>query len=933
MSFINPSSDLGKKIINAYYKNFIGDVVFDDDEIDEIKQYLFDEYHRAGEMVKGYVFFKQCLMVVLVNNAKKWGDSGDDRYFAQQNFKDIFDDETLTWNDFDIVSFYARERNWLLDNKGRTHRYKQTILYNAFSPKRSIAAFVELIFNVLTDPINVKSGFFDNTYDEYPDDYLRFVERINSHFLDSQISDSEEIVNLYNNTYKLTAAMRHGFQYDQTNVAKLTSRTVSYIKGHIAKENISDGTYYSELVKTFLSQVKIQVNDATKEVIKAEKVRSIKDWYAYYSWSSDSKPRVAIKMPILKLQSRDQYKNLKLILSLNDRVVLEKPIEIYGEDYNPHLRAIEIDVSDKLRTELTSYNFRINIFDNDELIFDTKEKLYRSFMIFSFGSERETNDVFLKVKNNYIAIFPKNNAKIFNDEDTVDDARYYTAFGPNAFELLPKEGDYIEFDNKRVIFSESDKDPSLNVEFTEIPYIKFETPQESLLPVYRSVESMVLTPSLKTITASLITAEIVHINIDDGSKTTDKIYFDVSGDKKKAVKLITSEYSIFDNYGYFLIAFFVGDKKVAQLECLIGDYELRFEDKYPNKNGIHKGYFYENGIQIINEVFDQRNKVFFVDKCFGRVVCSIPYLEYRLVGIPGSSFTHLYKDKKEIFFINDILDLSNVKLEIETSHRGELFLMVGDKKVEIINSTFDLSSLITKRSISNYIPLTIYLNNHQYEFINIYTRESIIGDGTNLTFDSEKEMFFYDLEGFIGDTYPMFQITIYDDDGANYQSPVLYGITGEFKIEGFVDGLYYFKVKRIIDEEQLTGAYLYKYDVDYLEFGDCNRVEYSDRRFVLTKCKNSKKQKVPFKDYYVDSFVFLGYQTFPVFRLSLYKGRSLISNSVFAVLKEKTLVLYSKFENEELSNPIYFNSDSCQLSLEPKNGFEQLKSIYYEEEE
>ena len=932
MSYLNPSSDLGKKIIEAYSKDFIGDVIFDDDETADIKNYLAEEYRRAGDNVRSYVFFKQSLIVLLVNNAKKWGDSDDDRYFEQQNLKDIFDDENLRWNDFNIIPFYERERKWLLDNRGRTHRYKQTILYNAFSPKRSIEAFIDLIFNVLTDPINVKSGFFDNTFDEYPDDYLRFVERINSHFLDSEISDSEDIVNLYNNSYKLTAAMRHGFQYDQQNIARLTSRTVSYIKKHISKENISDGTYYSELVKKRLSQVRILVNEATKEFIKAEKVRSINDWYAYYSWSHDAKPRVVIKMPILKLQSKEQYKNLKLCLYLNDRLVLTKAIEIYGEDYNPHLRSIEIDISNHLRGEANFYNFRINILDEGNLIFDTKEKLFRSFMVFSLSSEREINNVFLKIKNDYVAIFPKNNATVFNKEDTVDDARFFTAFGLNAFELIPKEGDYIEFTGKRVIFSESDRDPSLNVECIEIPYIKYQTPQETLLPVYRSIESMVLTPSLKTITASTITAEVVRIDINTGDKSTEKLYFNVSGDRNKTINVLTSEYPIFNSSGYFLVAFFVADKKIAQLECLVGNYELRFEDKYPNKSGIHQGYFYENGTQIINDSFDQCDKVFYVEKEYGNIVCSIPYLEYKLVGRPNSSLTYLYKNKKEIFYIDELLDLSNIKLEIETSHHGDIYLMVGDKRIERSGSFFDLSSVISKQTISKNVQFFLFLNNHSYEFINIYTRESIIDDGANLVFDSDSGSFFYNLEGFVGEAYPVFQITIYDDEGANFESPVLYGTSGDFKIDGFVDGLYYFKVKRISDEDKMDGAYLYKHEKDYLEFGDCNRVQYSDMRFALTKCKNSKKQKVTFHEYFIDSFEFLGYQTFPVFKASLYKKKAKITSNVFVLLKEKTLVLYTKFENEELTKPVYFNSDN-DISLEAKNGYEPLKSVYYEEED
>lgn len=160
--------DLKTKIISALQTDFIGDVIFNDDEIEQMKQDCRTFYKRAqASWSKSYNQDDISeLMVLIINIAKNWDDESEGRFWTKL-FGEIFDDGSIS-----PTKFYS-EFEYCINNHGKKlfhsrenkRMFREVFLLHALAPDNSGSSFISLLWNWYTD-----SDVID--FDYQPDDSI-----------------------------------------------------------------------------------------------------------------------------------------------------------------------------------------------------------------------------------------------------------------------------------------------------------------------------------------------------------------------------------------------------------------------------------------------------------------------------------------------------------------------------------------------------------------------------------------------------------------------------------------------------------------------------------------------------------------------------------------------------------------------------------------
>lgn len=107
--------ELQQKIAQAMQSDFVGDVVFDDEEIEQMKADC-RKFYRAAQQSWSKVYSSEDineLIVLIINIAKTWDDDKESRFWVKL-FGEIFDDASIS-----PIKFYNEFEN-SLKHHGKT---------------------------------------------------------------------------------------------------------------------------------------------------------------------------------------------------------------------------------------------------------------------------------------------------------------------------------------------------------------------------------------------------------------------------------------------------------------------------------------------------------------------------------------------------------------------------------------------------------------------------------------------------------------------------------------------------------------------------------------------------------------------------------------------------------------------------------------------
>lgn len=944
------SEDLRLKVKNAFNKDFIGDVIFSTDEIDELLIYVKQEYRNGQHISPSLYLFYMCLVIIIIDKSRNYGSDNEteEKHYWEDIFREILNDEKIIpYNSGNIRldEFFDRQHKILLrDSSYKTRRFKQTLLYNSFSPKYSLEAFIKIVFDAYVSVDNINTGFFEESYEIDKKPYEKFVEDFSNKL--QGVKDLETSVFLYNQWYKLSAAMRHGFTQDKEKIAKLVSRTIVYIKKYFLKEPIYDGTYFSKIVSDYLTKEKIK-NIDNNLIAKVERVRSINDWYAYYTRNKDDdESRLYIRMPLLKLNSINQYENIKYYLYLDNKIIETKSLDIVGYDYNPHINPIAVDITKYLRNTTDQLNFKIEIFAKgyNKPIFSTDDKssLIRPFLIFTDSSQRENKDEIINPKAYILAIIPNGFVQKFLNSESFKDARRII---DNVYEIQANSNEYVSYANKTVYFVDVGKEIMPLVDGIKLERISFESTSGVKYDAYQKVSLVKIIPN-KDYYSQSNKFEIYITNISDNQKIITKTYpLLMNNDlKSNGIVMKAEEYPELNNFGINTIEIIRCDnsKTVTRLSYFCGNFFVSLSEKGISKKDIVSVVLKRDNQIVLNEVYKISEKNAYYPFSLGHIIICLPYLEFKLDGLIESEKKYLTGSiiARKIYTPGDLLSEECCSLRIKNMTDSHYKIFLDEEEIKETNGYYDIGKSL-KNHIEKIIELYIlYTNaknegNHKICIFKLYKDEYFDPNGLSITYDDGK--FYYQITGFVGDKRPIFKIDLFDCENTCAENPlitnpfVLEGLSGSFTIDNFEEGYYKLIVKRMIfvkNDYKVQKILLRKVseDDEYL-FGDLDKSRFDGISLYLEKITNLCKTK-DMKKYSIVDIKYIKHDVYPV-----YSGRLILDNKkngldVYFVYKERTIILYSDYENNKL---MYFNENTKEITNCSNDNEKIIRSVYIKE--
>ena len=290
----------------------IGDIEFDDDELQEMQTFFRNRaavIRSASELQEDDL---KVFIVFIVNKLREWDKEWPGNMFWDR-VSEMFDNDANVSKFlrkpqlYDKLSSTLEKANRIVfvNENSKSRLFAQTFLFQAFSTKESMQAFIQLAWNLY-----INEDLLDC---DYPDSDLDFCNYIINNLKTKYSNvDSDEEVQFGGATYNIKAALRYGiFQNEKT--AFLLDRIFRYIyRVDYNNEDICDN-HLGLLVTDKVNELKqlYQKTGKKRKINKTAvrgKVDSFEKLKPQYKFNDDpNNPRIFLSFPKLMLINNTKY--------------------------------------------------------------------------------------------------------------------------------------------------------------------------------------------------------------------------------------------------------------------------------------------------------------------------------------------------------------------------------------------------------------------------------------------------------------------------------------------------------------------------------------------------------------------------------------------------------------------------------------------------
>ena len=359
------------------------------------------------------------------------------------------------------------------DRRNRT-RIIRVVLKNAIVPKHYLPDFFEFIYDIYK--INLEYDIPDNIYDEFEFAYIG-ISRLMNYENDSYQE------NITKKTYKLIKATKSLLLNDRETLIQFSIIVAKLINKKIWGTPVD---LYNPYLKYGFEKWSEKLNDDKKIANKNQSFYS--NWEPQYQLIGEN---IYIIPPVHKVKNEFDYKTIKIKI-INDNNIL------YEED-NPDVREIIGGykvISPKICINHPLGKLEYMVLANEEIIYRSKNKLYRSFIVF----DEKCNEI--KNNSNY-----EGNAIFCYEGDYEIFQNYYTTDNYNLAEKKIECSDFIVIGDDIFYFSEMKKLGVLG-EYHKNCFVI--TSDNSKKPVYKKIQYMMFECDYQTKPESVFINEIKH---------------------------------------------------------------------------------------------------------------------------------------------------------------------------------------------------------------------------------------------------------------------------------------------------------------------------------------------------------------------------------------------------------------------------------------
>lgn len=418
--------ELLDKVLKAANEPIVGNVLFSDNELEHIYSYVRRMLHVFGSVdSQSY----KILFVALVNMAKEWEpDKSQFLDFIYRKITNEYYYNTIIYSLLrDSINYLGHSKSIYMVDCGK--KYYATICSHALAPISSTYSFFDLCWEIYYKDLNQQ-------YIESDSFFSLIVEALTDRF--RNVNNNADFVSIGSSVYSLRVGIRGMAFNAKKEMTYLIGEIIQTIDCLFNEQPIVFDTYCKKLVNNWW-QRKI-----TKIGIENERNHPIAKGSAAVSDFEQIKAKYALKneqfkivIPVIRFIKNTDIRPFIKITNDND-VFISEFIPTWGSGI----------VSSTIKTEFTLTNvsdlstLRVVINQGERVIYDSKESLFRDFVLFDDYKEIMSD----KVKPGIYYAFIKDNKRMITSVKSVFD------ISKKLFKIAAKDGDYLQYDDRTILF-------------------------------------------------------------------------------------------------------------------------------------------------------------------------------------------------------------------------------------------------------------------------------------------------------------------------------------------------------------------------------------------------------------------------------------------------------------------------------------------------
>lgn len=891
---------LREKIARAMQADFIGDIVFSQDEIDAMKKNCQEFYRKAQNSWNKFYRREDIdeLIVLIVNIAKNWRDESEGRFWTKL-FGEIFDDGSISpikfYDEFEIA---LRAHNKILFRSKENKRlFREVFLLHAMAPNTSGESFIRLLWSWFCDPDVIN-------FDYQPGD--KIYSQIAS-FLENEFkgeSDINEDVSFEGKTYSIKSSFKYLFTQDNASSLKLLEKIFAAFDKIYFSGKYAPDSYFEEFCNGIVDKILCESTIPSQHKRKTAAEHIIDDYskiYAFYEISSEGEASISIPEIRAINEPADEY---RLELYKDDKKIYSRDDYIVGSNLKRRIKKISVPFSSIDQKICGRFDLQIKLFllrkNEDLLLYDSKTNLYRDFILFKTSRETRQNSC---KSGNYYVVHPCDAEISRFTSSSANDVNRYTA------SVIFRENDCISTANRSIFFNETPQDSHILIDGKKIKGVFFRK-DEKEYPVYARISYIEVILTQDEPTANLI------VTIDDSSPLQIAL---CSTKTEKGLRLALNEFHSNTNGCHTILLSDITKQK------LLHEINYYISNDISYRTGEKQFLFGEHTFNLYAQLHhDEDNRPLFsynppsgieessFDHDTGTIVFPLPYIKWRI----DESEWHYSGDEKDLWHKDKKLH-SNCVIEVDNHSEYAITLFLDETPISTSKSgNFLLGDALSQASTSKNHSVKLQVGDKTFELFKVWYQAQL----SDIDIDIENHVI--DLSPyFIGNNNAEFIVTLKNDE-KEYQFET--GLTGTIK-EQIADGEYHISISLL----DFFGDSTILYENDYI-LGNPNKFYFAHCKIALRSIRKPSGGKIKFLFYIID-LQFLREETIG----AVYKG-TLLNNKKrqeVEVYKKDDRSLKFYYTAEDNLKPVYYNEKKKEFTDIKSADTIPCPSCYYDLEE
>lgn len=436
-----------QKIEHALTLPIVGLYEFSDDDIKTIRNKIVDEL-KERDLRKPSITTSKYLLVWLFTQAKNWGEASEGKFWDRMV-------ELLTENEhLDIlpadISIYAYDQydsilskynKMIFRSKQNKRMFRELILFHALAPKVSLEALIKLLLKLyLDEDLFNKQIADDEPLFENIQKWLTYVFSLND---DAELNQDMQFEG---NTYQIRAAFKYGFRQAPSIMTDLIKTIIGNIDHLQYCEPLTQSDVIADSCKKVFAQY--GVSSIKKHRRTANNVLRVSDFNKINAtYILDDSMILSISLPDIYCSDMDIVE-CNMDIYAGTEFIAREPMRFIGQGPKRKIRHKIIQISDFWQYFNEEFNISFIIKTERKVLFDSKEMLYRKFML--FNEVTETRKSINPINQSYYIALPKNALKELIPYSVTTKSQHVFAF-------FASEPNSIQYGAKVIFFGSRNK--------------------------------------------------------------------------------------------------------------------------------------------------------------------------------------------------------------------------------------------------------------------------------------------------------------------------------------------------------------------------------------------------------------------------------------------------------------------------------------------